>query len=191
MTELTSAKRIVQRILNTAVNAEIARHPKKGAKRVMAELTSAHVAVEAPYAREWRGILGALAERATVAAVATPRFGAGEYRRGADVTLYGLKRDVRKVVDDYEKIRAELTATLKTTAGEPGEDVATFRTSWLLGYRLGLVSPSLDDTQVRDTVVGRTIRGGVAWKSTGSGAVAGYRAATGAPTAAELEAVSA
>lgn len=177
--ELRAAKLAVQNILNTAIAAELERNPKKGVKRVLTEITIETLAVEAPYAREYRGILNVLAGHRQVAAVSTPRFGPGEYRRGTDVMLIGLRRAVRDVRETFTALCATIGGGLADATPLPGEDVATYRASWLLGYRLALTGAELAEHEVREAVATVTAPHSIAWKSTGSGSWAGYRAGRG------------
>jgi hypothetical protein len=136
------------------------------------------VDVPAPYAREKRLILGSLAHAGHVLAVGTARFAPDEYRRGAEVTLIGYTSHVELVTATYETRLDEAFAAMTDVAPRAGEDVATFRSSFLLGFRQGLRDGGLSREQVEAAVATPDTEQGVYMRSTGSGAWAGYQAVT-------------
>lgn len=143
------------------------------------DLTSVDIDVPAPYAKEKRLIADTIAKQGNVLAVGTPNL-AGEYQRGATVTLFGFAPDIKHVQTTFEKTLADAFAALAAHKPRIGEDVATFRSSFLLGYRLGLRVDELDQAAVEEAVIRVDQPGkGVTMRSTGSGAWAGYLAAQG------------
>jgi hypothetical protein len=141
------------------------------------DLTEEVYPCEAPYAKPKRLILGDIALRSQVFNVGVARFGPGNYRRGADVSLFGFKRDIKRVREEADAQIARALAAMANPLQAQGEDVATYRESFLLGFRLGLKG-EFDRETVENTV--RVIpedAQGVHQRSTGSGAYLGYLAA--------------
>jgi hypothetical protein len=160
------------------IEAAKAEHPNSR----YADLAARELEIAAPYAKEKRLIAGEIAAHMNVVAIGTPNLEGG-YRRGCTVTLYGFKRDIDRAIETITAATADAFTAIH--AGKPavGEDVATYRSSVLLGYRLGLVSPDLDRETVETEVAEiKTGDWGVWMRSTGSGAWTGY--AAGVPRAA-------
>lgn len=189
------------RVLETAIQCEMERHPKKGRRRVEAEQTE-HVLQFGPkYARELISSLMALADKHLVQAVPRPVAGTGKYGKGAEVVLIGLKGDITRLTAEWERAAAVAIQLVEgkfapePVDGEPlqqghklpQEDAATFRSSLLLGFRLGLINPGCDRARVEATVRGENGPQGVAWKSTGSGSWFGFETALRLVTLADEE----
>jgi hypothetical protein len=176
-TDLDQARRAL------AATIHAARKATRGRRNI--DLVAEEVLIPSGYAKEWRLILGALAARQHVFAVGTTGEN-GSYIRGYAVTLYGFKSDVRAVLAAYQAARETADTEFEPSAILPGEDKGTYRSSWLLGFRLAIAAtgPKSDHRaplgrgEVEATVRARIPAGqrGVAMRSTGSGAWAGYTA---------------
>lgn len=144
------------------------------------DLTAEKVEVPAPYAKEWRLILGSVAQRLNVFAVGSPRGERGRYRSGYDVVLFGFKPDIKQVLDTWDAVRSVAAAGMTAAAPLDGEDTGTFRSSWLLGFQLGLTEWADTDREAIEARISGPIVAdptNVRMRSTGSGAYAGFTAA--------------
>jgi hypothetical protein len=162
--------------LHAMMDAALAAHPD----RPRTDLTSLAVTTPAPYAKEKRLLLGAVAATHHVMAVGTSRLSGGRYSRGVDVSLYGFGQDIDAARADFAAVLATVDRVMDTTAEPTGEDTGTFRSSILLGFRLALLDAAMSRGQVEAAVRAKCDpQAGRPMRSTGSGAWAGYQAALG------------
>jgi ribosomal protein S11 len=168
--------------LHAMMDAALAAHPD----RPRTDLTSLAATVQAPYAKEQRLLLGAVAATHHVMAVGTNRLSGGRYSKGIDVSLYGFGQDIDAARADFAAAMATVQRVMDTTAEPTGEDTGTFRSSILLGFRLALLDPAMTRHQVETAVRAKCDpEAGRPMRSTGSGAWTGYQTALGntGPTA--------
>lgn len=169
-TTLADAATALQTLLDRAKRAD--RTLRKG------DITNTEKVCVAPYAKERRLLLDTISRRHNVLAVGVPAAN-GSYRQGYFVELFGYESLVDAALSDYEAAEEHAFASLAGQEPLPGEDPGTYKSSFLLGYRLGLAGEPLEREQVEEAVRAPiTDAPGVAMRSTGSGAWAGYVAAT-------------
>jgi hypothetical protein len=166
--ELRRAELALTATLTAARKADPTLRPK--------DLTSLTVEVVPPYAREARLLASTVAGQRHVLVVATPRAAGGEYRRGADLLFLGYRPAVEQAAADFTAIWAAALAAAKQATPAPGEDMASTRSSFLLGYRIGLARPGLDAETVVAAVTAPG-KAGIRVGSTGTASWAGYSAA--------------
>lgn len=164
----------VQHLLNHYLNAARTANPRLRVR----DLTAVTVECEAPYAKEKRLLLSSIAHQHNVLSIGIPRGENGNYRAGYDVDLIGFSSLVRRTREAYGRASAHAVTAMLDTPCPHDEDLGTFRSSFLLGYRLGLTDRDLTREEVQAEVSGpHPTDRGVTMRSTGSGAWAGYRAA--------------
>jgi len=158
------------------LEAVIAAAKQRTPNRRTSTLTTATVDLPAPYAKEQRLLLGQVAAAQCVMAVGTGTVAATEYRRGASALLLGFAPDVTRTQQRYTVVLAAAVAAMRAATPAAGEDVATYRSSFLLGFRLGLAGTFDQETVTTAVATPEAKASGVWLRSTGSGAWAGYTA---------------
>lgn len=131
--------------------------------------------IEAPYAKEYRTLLDAVTHNFDVEITDAPRVAEGQYRRGTEVTIaYKRRREFDSVVACYDQARDEAVTGLADAVDNAptGEDLATYKSSWLYGFALGLADIARGTSRSDEEIVVA-----VHQRIKGSGALAGFRAA--------------
>ncbi len=119
--------------------------------------------IEAPYAKEFRTLLEAVAKFFDVEISDAPRAAEGQYRRGTEVSIsYRRRKEFDGAQAAYDAARDRAQAGLKAASAPEGEDVATFKSSWLYGYAIGVAGLELDEEKV-SAAVRKHINGSGAW----------------------------
>lgn len=138
------------------------------------------IAIEAPYAKEYRTLLEAVAGDYDVEVSDAPRVGEGRYRRGTEATVtYRRRKEFDGVVVAYDIARDNAEAGLRHAVGfaPKGEDLATFKSSWLYGYSLAVTGAKLSREEV-NAAVQPLIAGSGAWDGYRTAVDHGYRRST-------------
>jgi hypothetical protein len=144
------------------------------------DLVAVDMELRAPYTKPFRLIAGEIARSENVFAVGVPVDPKGGYRKGVTVTLYGFKADVARAQERFDATRTLLMAALEQPWHTPGEDIATYRESFLLGARQGLRVGDFTQEQVEAAVATPERVEGSTWhRSTGSGAWLGFEVVRG------------
>ncbi|WP_367139501.1 DUF2786 domain-containing protein [Saccharothrix sp. HUAS TT1] len=103
----------------------------RGGQVVEEEIVQARVELPSPYAKEKGFLLAAVARYIQCKTVLDTSNG---WRQGAGAWLHGYESDVRRTQMLYASLVAQAMRGLLGQQARIGEDVATFRSSWLLGF---------------------------------------------------------
>lgn len=106
-------------------------------KGATSDICARHIFVPAPYAREKALLLGAVAHYNQARSIVhTPR----SWSRGCTVSVYGYPSDLERVEVLHTSLCLQAVRCMAARSKPLGEDLATWRTSWLIGFRHGVIS---------------------------------------------------